>query len=295
MDEQLIWKNEFNIGIKIIDDEHQRLFQIISRLFSLGGEETNSRRACQEGIKYFKSHALKHFEDEEKYMELIGYEEIEMHRRLHKGFRENSLPALEKELEREDYSPSAVEHFLAVCAGWLIGHTLTEDIAITGGKMSKWVDLLPEEELAAMEEVILKLLKSMFQLRANVISRSYDGEKFGKGVYYRLVYSREQDDKKWEILLAFEDNILIHTVGKIMGVKSDKLDIVLLNAVRYTACQFVRRVMNHYPSIYSYDMTEENLLTYEQFHRRLRNARPRINTGFFLLQNKTTPHWFMVK
>ena len=29
-------------------------------------------RACQEGIKYFKEHALKHFEDEEKYMELIG-------------------------------------------------------------------------------------------------------------------------------------------------------------------------------------------------------------------------------
>ena len=24
--------------------------------------------------------------------------------------------------------------------------------------------------------------------------------------------------------------------------------------------------------------------------RRLRNARPRINKGFFLLQNKTTPH-----
>ena len=26
------------------------------------------------------------------------------------------------------------------------------------------------------------------------------------------------------------------------------------------------------------------------FFRRLRNARTRINTGFFLLQNKTTPH-----
>ena len=38
----------------------------------------------------------------------------------------NSLPALEKELYREDYSPASVEHFLAVCAGWLIGHTLTE-------------------------------------------------------------------------------------------------------------------------------------------------------------------------
>ncbi len=280
MDNQLVWKDEFNIGVKIIDDEHQRLFQIINKLFTLKGETAKSRRACQEGIKYFKSHALQHFEDEEKYMELIGYEEVEMHKRLHKDFRENSLPALEKELLQENHSPSAVEHFLAVCAGWLIGHTLTEDMAITGEKISKWVNLLPEEELIAMEEVILALLKNMFQLKAQVISNAYDGEKFGKGVYYRLVYGREQDDKKWEILLVFEDSILINTVGKIMGIKSDKLDIMLLNAVRYTACQFVRSVMNHYPSIHSYDMTEENLLTYEQFHEIFEKKKPQVSLLF---------------
>ena len=66
---------------------------------------------------------------------------------------------------------------MAVCAGWLIGHTLTEDMAIVGEKMSKWVDLLPEEELKAMEKVILKLLRNMFQLDAHVISDSYGGGK----------------------------------------------------------------------------------------------------------------------
>lgn len=280
MDNQLIWKDEFNIGIKIIDDEHQKLFQIINKLFSLEGEEMQHRRACQEGIKYFKSHALKHFDDEEKYMELIGYEEVEMHRRIHKDFRENTLPALEKELLQESFSPSSVEHFLAVCAGWLIGHTLTEDMAIAGEKTGKWVDLLPEEELTAMEEVILRLLKNMFQLKAQVISNTYGGEKFGRGVYYRLVYGRKQDNNKWEILLAFEDNILINTVGKLMGIKADKLDIMLLNAVRYTACQFVRSVMNHYSSARSYDMMEENLLTYEQFHEIFEKNQPQVSLLF---------------
>lgn len=33
MDNQLVWKDEFNIGIKIIDDEHQKLFSIITKLF----------------------------------------------------------------------------------------------------------------------------------------------------------------------------------------------------------------------------------------------------------------------
>ena len=280
MDEQLVWRDEFNMGIKVIDDEHQKLFQIISKVFSLTGEETKNGRACQEGIKYFKSHALKHFEDEEIYMELIDYDELEMHRRLHRDFRERTLPALEKELEREDFSSSAVKHFLAVCAGWLIGHTLTEDMAIAGEKVSKWGDLLPEKELAAMEEVIVRLVKNMFQLKAQVISNAYGGEKFGKGVYYRLVYSRDEDDKKWEILMAFEDSILINTVGKLMGIKSDKLDIMLLNAVRYTACQFVRNVMNHYPSIRAYDMTEENLLSYEQLLEVFEKKQPQVSLLF---------------
>lgn len=287
MSSQLIWKDEFNLGIKIIDEEHEKLFRIINRLFTLKKDGKKSRRICQEGIKYFKAHALKHFEDEEKYMELIGYEEIQMHKRLHRDFREHSLPALEKELLREDYSPSAVEHFLAVCAGWLIGHTLTEDRAITGGKTSKWGELLPEENLTAMEEIILDLIQSMFHLKAQVISNTYDGEQFGQGVYYRLVYGRAQDDKKWEILLVFEDNILLNTVGKLMGIQSDKPDIILLNAVRYTACQFVRCVMNHYPSTHSYDMSEENLLTYEQFHEIFEKNQPQVsllfstNEGYF--------------
>lgn len=280
MDNQLIWKDEFNIGIKAIDDEHRRLFLIINKLFTLKGEEAKSRRACQEGIKYFKTHALKHFEDEETYMELINYEELGMHKRLHEDFRENTLPALEKELVREDYSPASVEHFLAVCAGWLMGHTLTEDMAIAGGKMSKWGELLSAKELSAIEEVILYLLNNMFRLKAQVISSAYDGEKFGNGVYYRLVYSREKDDKKWEILLVFEDSVLLNTVGKLMGAGSGKLDIMLLNAVRYTACQFVKSVMNHYPSIRSYDMTEENLLTYEQFHEIFEKKKPQVSLLF---------------
>ena len=197
MDSQLIWKEEFKIGVKIIDEAHERLFRIINKLFSLSGEENRSMKACQEGIKYFKEHALKHFEDEETYMELIGYKNLETHRRVHRGFREETLPALEQELRCTDYSPEAVGHFLTVCAGWLIGHTLTEDRAITGQTASRWINLLPEEELEAMKKVLLELLDSMFHLKASVISQSYGGEKFGKGVYYRLEMRRMRKGRKF--------------------------------------------------------------------------------------------------
>ncbi len=71
MENQLEWKEEFNIGVEEIDKEHQRLFTVINRLFALGEEGEKGKKACEEGIKYFYEHAVKHFADEEKYMELI--------------------------------------------------------------------------------------------------------------------------------------------------------------------------------------------------------------------------------
>ena len=170
MDKQLVWKEEFNLGVDAIDKEHRRLFSIINRLFTLRREEEKSGKACEEGIRYFYEHAIRHFTDEENYMELIGYKNLKMHKRIHKDFRDRTLPILEGELKRSNYSPEAVDHFLAVCAGWLIGHTTTEDLAIVGKDEGRWEDLLPAQELESMKNVIMGCVQQMFNLKARVIS-----------------------------------------------------------------------------------------------------------------------------
>lgn len=277
------WQEEYKIGVDVIDKEHQRLFKIINKIFAFKDEEKSSQWACQEGIKFFKGHTLKHFADEEAYMSSIGYKGLEQHKRIHQGFRENTLPALEQELEQADYSSDAVDHFLGVCAGWLIGHTLTEDLSITGKELRKWENLLPGEEISAIKKVIIQLVFDMFHLESQMISDSYSGEKFGRGVYYRLVYGTEKDENKQEILMAFEENLLINTVGKVLGLQSNKLDSMLIHAARYTARQFVGRVMEHLPSAGSYELKEENLLSYEQFQnvfeRETMQASLLFNTG----------------
>ena len=48
MENQLIWKDEFNIGVDTIDKEHKRLFKIINKLFTFTEEEKKSQWACQE-------------------------------------------------------------------------------------------------------------------------------------------------------------------------------------------------------------------------------------------------------
>ena len=279
MENRLVWEDRFQIGVEIIDKEHKKLFKILNKLFTFGEDETKSQWVCQEGIKYFKDHAMKHFADEEIYMESIHYDGFKMHKRIHNDFREKTLPALEKELEETAYSPEAVSHFLGVCTGWLIGHTLTEDQAITGKAVSKWENLMPEEEHDAMREAILQLLYNMFQLDSYVISESYGGEKFGKGIYYRLIYSGEQG-KKLETILVFEEKLLINTIGKMIGVKTDKVNVMLLNAVRYTARQFVESIMEHFPVSDQYKFKAENLLTYEQFQKVFEKENPQFSLLF---------------
>lgn len=39
MTSELIWQEEYNIGVDIIDKEHQRLFQIINRILAFKDEE----------------------------------------------------------------------------------------------------------------------------------------------------------------------------------------------------------------------------------------------------------------
>ena len=279
MGNQLVWQDRFNIGVDIIDREHKKLFSIVNKLFSHSDQAEKRQWVCEEGIKYFKDHAMKHFAEEEAYMASISYPGFETHRNIHKYFRTNTLPALERELGKSMYSQEAVNHFLGVCAGWLIGHTLTEDRAITGKTASKWKNLRPEEEQLAMKQTIIQLLSDMFQLKASLVSECYGGEKFGSGIYYRIVYTNEKG-KDWEIILVFEEKLLINTIGKIMDEDAGTLSVLIVNATRYAARQFVERIKEHIPSSELYKIKGENLLTYDQFQQVFNSQHPQYSLLF---------------
>lgn len=280
MGNQLVWNSRYDIGVDIIDKEHRKLFRILNKLFDIGQKEAKSQWVCQEAVKYFKDHAIQHFQDEEDYMTSIDYAGFQMHKRIHDDFRRITLPALEKELEQTDYSENAVDHFLGVCAGWLIGHTLTEDQAIVSGESIKqWENLMPEEEQAAMGQAIISQLYGMFQLDSRLISNCYGGEKFGKGIYYRLIYNTKEN-KRWEFLLVLEERLIVKTIGSVMESKSKTINVMIMNVARYTARQFVEHIKEHFPSLAEADVKEEQLLTYDQFQKVFEKHSPQFSLLF---------------
>lgn len=280
MGNQLVWNNRYNLGVEIIDKEHKKLFSILNKLFDFGQQEDKSQWVCQEAVKYFKDHALQHFIDEEAYMASINYAGIDIHRRIHKNFRETTLPALEKELNATGYSQDAVNHFLGVCAGWLIGHTTIEDHAIVSGETVKqWENLLPDEEQAVMGQAIISRLYTMFQLNSKLISNCYGGEKFGNGIYYRLIYiTREK--KRWEFMLIFEEQLIVSTIGNVIETKSESVNVMIMNVARYTARQLVEHLKEHFAELHDAKIKEEQLLTYEQFQKVFEKHSPQFSLLF---------------
>lgn len=267
MADEYVWLDEYNIGIDNIDSEHKQLFSIINKLFVMAKKGKDTEWVCNEGIKFFRSHTDTHFKNEEAYMASINYDRFNEHKKLHDSFREYTLPTLEKELERTSFSKSSLDHFLGVCAGWLIGHTLTDDMAINRKDDTEhWKKLLTGEEQEDIKKVVAQQIFDIFHVEAHLVSDRYGAEKFGAGIYYRLVYGAPGTDKKLEVVLVFEEQMIISTVGKVLGLHTNELDTMLLHATRYSARQLVKNIVDCFPNLSDYGLEEEDFLTYDDFY-----------------------------
>ncbi|MCM1160879.1 MAG: response regulator [Roseburia sp.] len=260
---QIKWNDRYKLGVDFIDREHKLLLSTMDKLLRLSENEEKSEWVCREGVKYLKNHSIEHFEHEEDYMKSINYSEYEIHKRLHNDFRDKTLPALEKEMEESEYSTESIRHFLGVCIGWVVAHTLTEDLAILGKRKSKWTDIPHEKEQEIMEQVVTQSIQDMFQLNAKMISQQYVGENFGKVICCRFIYSGEEKEK-WEITLVFEEQLLLKIVGNIFNTQYKKVDDMVINIGRYIAKQFMERIRESFPSLSLFQLEKESLLTHEQ-------------------------------
>lgn len=276
---QITWNEGHKIGIDSIDREHKQLFATMNKLLKISEEEDKSEWVCREGVKFLKNHSMEHFEHEEAYMRSIDYGEYEIHKRLHDDFKDKTLPALEREMEEMQYSVESIRHFLGVCIGWVFSHTLTEDLAIVGKRTSKWADIPQEREREAVEQVVIQLIQNMFHLDARMISEQYGGEDFGKTVCCRFIY-RGREKEKWEVILVYEEALLLKIMGGILNVEYSRLDDMAINVCRYISRQFLEGLREGFPSLREFELEKESLLTHEQLLESFERQHPSCSLLF---------------
>ena len=114
----LVWKDDYSVGIKSIDQQHKKLIGLINQLqtavkYSTG--EEFEREALDELVNYTKTH----FSYEENMMEQNGYPDFEPHKAQHVKMI-NKVEEVLAEYEKD--SDTAMENALNYLSEWLINH-----------------------------------------------------------------------------------------------------------------------------------------------------------------------------
>ncbi len=132
-----IWSSEYELGISVIDAQHQRIIHYINRVY-----DTLENESSQDEINDILTHLLdytySHLAFEEAMLEEIGYEELSEHQLTHNTFTK----LIENLRKRADCGENVGAELAAFLNNWLIFHIMVED--------AKYVDAV-SEHLAGQE------------------------------------------------------------------------------------------------------------------------------------------------
>jgi hemerythrin len=92
--EKVHWEQSYSVGIKPIDTQHKKLFDLVNKLYDLE-ENANVKEEIREILYAFRDYTIVHFKDEEAYMWAIGYPELEEHKEIHEQIVERLLQIIQ--------------------------------------------------------------------------------------------------------------------------------------------------------------------------------------------------------
>lgn len=119
--------DEYKTGIDMVDEEHKRLFEIIEETDELIHAQLlhDKYDEIMRILGALKDYTVMHFQDEEMYMESIGYAGLEMQRMAHQAFVDklNEINLDEMDDNQQEYLEELIQFLL----GWLVNHILKMD------------------------------------------------------------------------------------------------------------------------------------------------------------------------
>jgi len=133
-DNPCVFTEKYMTGIPLIDGEHETLFEIIGEANELVKAELlhDKYDRIMEILEKLKGYTNEHFQDEEEYMESIGYPGLPAQKMAHRAF----VTKLEEiDLEQIDQNQQEyLEELMEFLFGWLSNHILKSDKLIAEHK-----------------------------------------------------------------------------------------------------------------------------------------------------------------
>ena len=119
------WTTNLSVGVQTIDEQHKTWFEKAEKLFEAG----KNRQAAEyigELLDFLEDYTKKHFADEEKYIQSIGYPGIYEQKVAHTAFIEQ-LSTLKKDFKASGSNLLVILNANRMVLGWLTKHISTMD------------------------------------------------------------------------------------------------------------------------------------------------------------------------
>ena len=123
----LQWKEEYEVGVVEIDEQHQKLIDIANRVYELMRNELALDKYDQivEILQELKEYTVYHFHFEEGLMQKARYKKRFSHKILHQNFLAQ-VEAVDLSAVDEEQDAYLVR-IMDFIANWLIDHIVGED------------------------------------------------------------------------------------------------------------------------------------------------------------------------
>lgn len=125
----MMWKDKYKVGIDLIDQQHQELFNRVSEFIRTVENEDSWEKKLnkvKETMDFMQKYVVIHFDQEEAYQRKIDYPDTQKHKQIHEEFK-GVVNNYVKLFEEEGFTEEKIQEFSAKLMTWLIMHVAQTD------------------------------------------------------------------------------------------------------------------------------------------------------------------------
>lgn len=125
----MIWKDDYKIGVELIDQQHEELFKRLGDFIVTvrsDGDNEQKKIEVEKTLNFMSEYVVTHFNAEEALQKKYNYPDYENHHKIHEDFKAE-IAEFQKKYKKNDYDEDFVLEFSGRLLTWLINHVASTD------------------------------------------------------------------------------------------------------------------------------------------------------------------------
>lgn len=136
----IIWSNELNTGIGVVDEQHRRIVDYINNLELAKAQQ--DRVLIGQVLDDLVDYTMSHFAFEESLQEEAGYKYCKPHKKVHDLF----VRRVNEYLERFKLGDDVTAEIHTMLSNWLINHIKRDDADYVSAVKANMIGIIAEKE-----------------------------------------------------------------------------------------------------------------------------------------------------